>query len=57
MPTGYAPGETIIAQESSQTKYPKTQDEFQEQETTQNTSIHQQETVQQVQITQQQQTA
>ena len=39
MPTEYAPGETIIATESSDNKYGKTQDQFQD--ITQNTSIDQ----------------
>ena len=50
-PTGYTPGETIIAQESSNKHHVKTQDQFQE--TTQNTTVHQQETVQHVKIDQQ----
>lgn len=50
-PTGYTPGETIIAQESSEKHYVKTQDQFQE--TTQNTTVHQQETLQHVEIDQQ----
>ena len=43
-PTRYIPGETIIAQESSEKHSVKTQDQFQE--TTQNTTVHQQETLQ-----------
>ena len=50
-PTGYTPGETITAQESSEKHYVKTQDQFQE--TTKITTVHQQETVQRVEIDQQ----